>query len=338
MYPRIIEIPLPFEIGGIDTLTVYAYGLMVVIGVLVAAWMAARELDRLFRRGRLPSVQVPVPSDADGKDRRRGRNRKTKMRPASPSVLIGTIATLAIVGGIVGAKLFFVLENMDQFAQNPLGTVFSSGGLTFYGGFLVAAGAIVWFLRKHALPVRTFADAIAPGLMLAYGIGRIGCYLAGDGDWGVCSNLANKPAWLPAWLWSENFEGNILGAPATVLENCPPSATGVYPTMLYEFAASVLICAALWAMRKHPYKSGWLFSMYLVLSGLERFFIEKIRVNPSYDLLGFTVTQAEVIAVLLILAGAAGLFAFWKRRDRSVEEAQAEKNRELMRSRNPAGS
>jgi phosphatidylglycerol:prolipoprotein diacylglycerol transferase len=332
MYPRIVDIPLPFEIGGLDSLTVYSYGLMVVLGVLTAAWLAARELDRLFRIGRLPAVEVPDESETDSKSRRRGRNRrKQRMRPASPSVLMGTIATLAIVGGIVGARLFFVLENMDQFAADPLGTLFSSGGLTFYGGFLLAAGLIVWFLKRHDLSVRTFADAIAPGLMLAYGIGRIGCYLAGDGDWGVCSNLANKPGWLPTWLWSENFEGNILGQPATALENCPPSATGVYPTMLYEFAASVAIFAALWVLRKHPYKSGWLFSLYLVLSGAWRFVIEKIRVNPSYDLLGFTVTQAEVIAVLIVLAGAAGLFFFWEPRDRAAEEAQAETNRERMR-------
>ncbi|PSQ92552.1 MAG: hypothetical protein BRD52_04695 [Bacteroidetes bacterium SW_4_67_19] len=101
--------------------------------------------------------------------------------------------------------------------------------------------------------------------------------------------------------------------------------------MLYEFAASVAIFAALWVLRKHPYKSGWLFSLYLVLSGAWRFVIEKIRVNPSYDLLGFTVTQAEVIAVLIVLAGAAGLFFFWEPRDRAAEEAQAETNRERMR-------
>lgn len=335
MYPRIVDIPLPFEIGGLDSLTVYSYGLMVVIGVLVAAWLAARELDRFFWNGRLPGVKVPVPPEEQdgGREKRRGRNRRPPMRTASPSVLMGTIATIAIVAGIVGAKLFFILENLDLLARDPVGTIFATGGLTFYGGFLLAAASIVWFLHRYDLSARTFADAIAPGLMLAYGIGRIGCYLAGDGDWGVCSNLANKPDWLPAWLWSENFEGNILGQPATALENCPPSATGVYPTMLYEFAASVAIFGALWALRKHPYKSGWLFSLYLVLSGAWRFVIEKIRVNPSYDLLGLTVTQAEVIAVLLMLLGAMGLYVFWQRRDREAERAQARENREAARGR-----
>lgn len=334
MYPRIVEIPFPF----VGELTVYAYGFMVVVGVLVAAWLAARELDRFFWNGRLPGVQVPSEKQSDEK-RRRGRNRRTPMRTASPSVLMGTIATIAIVAGIAGAKLFFILENLDLLARDPLGTIFATGGLTFYGGFLLAAVAIVWFLHRYDLSARTFADAIAPGLMLAYGIGRIGCYLAGDGDWGVCSNLANKPDWIPAWLWSENFEGNILGAPATVIENCPPSATGTYPTMLYEFAASVLIFGALWALRKHPYKGGWLFSLYLVLSGAWRFVIEKIRVNPSYEMLGVTVTQAEVIAVGLILAGAAGLYVFWQRRDHDAEAAQAKENREAMaRQREEAAS
>jgi phosphatidylglycerol:prolipoprotein diacylglycerol transferase len=100
--------------------------------------------------------------------------------------------------------------------------------------------------------------------------------------------------------------------------------------MLYEFAASVVIFGALWALRKHPYKSGWLFSLYLVLSGAWRFVIEKIRVNPSYDLLGLTVTQAEVIAVLLMLLGAMGLYVFWQRRDREAERAQARENREAV--------
>jgi phosphatidylglycerol:prolipoprotein diacylglycerol transferase len=86
-------------------------------------------------------------------------------------------------------------------------------------------------------------------------------------------------------------------------------------------------------LRKHPYKSGWLFSLYLVLSGAWRFVIEKIRVNPSYDLLGLTVTQAEVIAVLLMLLGAMGLYVFWQRRDREAERAQARENREAARGR-----
>ncbi|PSR00249.1 MAG: diacylglyceryl transferase [Bacteroidetes bacterium QS_9_68_14] len=332
MYPRLIEIPLPFEVGGVSELTVYSYGFMVVVGVLLAAWLAARELDRFFWNGRLPGVEVPVPPGerAGNKRRRRGRNRRPKTRTASPSVLMGTIATIAIVAGIAGAKLFFILENLDLLARDPVGVIFATGGLTFYGGFLLAAVSIVWFLHRYDLSARPFADAIAPGLMLAYGIGRIGCYLAGDGDWGVCSNLANKPSWIPAWLWSENFEGNILGAPATVIENCPPAATGTYPTMLYEFAASVLIFGALWALRKHPYKGGWLFSLYLVLSGAWRFLIEKIRVNPAYDLLGLTVTQAEVIAVGLMLLGAAGLYLLWERRDRDAERTQAKENREAM--------
>jgi phosphatidylglycerol:prolipoprotein diacylglycerol transferase len=330
MYPRILDIPLPFEIGPIDSLTVYAYGFMVVIGVLVASWLAARELDRLFRVGRLSGVQMPV---AEG-ERDRKRRRRPRTYTASPSILIGTIATIAILGGVFGAKLFYVLENMDRFFQDP-SMVFSTGGLTYYGGFLVAAAGIAWFLRKHDLSVPTFADAIAPGLMLAYGIGRIGCYLAGDGDWGVCSSLANKPGFLPAWLWSETFPSSIVTDNVIAFneargEVCSIAADGVYPTMLYELFASVLIFAALWALRKHPYKSGWLFSAYLVFSGVERFLIEKIRVNPDYDLLGLTVTQAEVIAVFIILLGVGGLLLSWTKRDRAAEKKQAEVNREAL--------
>ncbi len=89
--------------------------------------------------------------------------------------------------------------------------IFSSGGLTFYGG-LILAGGDDRVVRQAAGPVGpVVADSMAPGLILAYGIGRLGCYLAGDGDWGICSRLEDKPAWLPARLWSETFPRNIFG-------------------------------------------------------------------------------------------------------------------------------
>jgi phosphatidylglycerol:prolipoprotein diacylglycerol transferase len=181
---------------------------------------------------------------------------------------------------------------------NPAGMIFSSGGFTFYGGLIVASLTIVWYLRKKDLSVPIFADALAPGLMIAYGIGRIGCHLAGDGDWGIPSDIAGRPPWLPVWLWAETYDRNILGVDL--------SSTPVYPTSIYEFLASVVIFAILWSVRKHPFVAGWLFWLYLVFNGIERFFIEKIRVNNVFHLFGLEVTQAEVIAVSLILIGVIG--------------------------------
>jgi phosphatidylglycerol:prolipoprotein diacylglycerol transferase len=317
MYPRVSDlfkdllgIELPFPI--------YSFGLMLAIAILTAVWLAGRELDRMYRQGRIGSVRVPT---EDGKGK----------RTASPSALIGTLSIFVVVGGIAGSKLFHILENPNDFAADPLGMIFSTGGLTFYGGLLVAGGAIVWYLRRHQVNTAAFADAAAPGLMIAYGIGRIGCYLAGDGDWGTCSYLENKPSWLPDWFWSETFPnsildpGNQLTNDALRIENCPPAADGVYPTMLYEFlACGVVLFGILWLVRKHPFKNGWLFSLYLVFNGVERFLIEKIRVNNEFDVLGLTVTQAEVISTLIFLVGVAGLVYTTRRRDRSDETPRPE--------------
>jgi len=288
MYPRISDVfkdylgfELPFPI--------YSFGLMLAVAILTAAWLMGRELDRMYRTGRVGGVRVPVD---DEKGRKRGRTRE-----ASPSVLVGTIAIIAAVGGIVGSKIFHILENLDQFALDPMGMIFSTGGLTFYGGLIVAGVSIAWYINKKDLSIGAFADAVAPGLMIGYGIGRIGCHLAGDGDWGIAADIAAKPDWLPMWLWAESYPNAIIGS--------PPEP--VYPTSIYEFLMAAAIFGILWAMRKHPFANGWLFSLYLVFNGVERYLIEQIRVNNMLDFFLFRATQAEVIAVLTVLTGIAGL-------------------------------
>ena len=158
-----------------------------------------------------------------------------------------------------------------------------------------AALAIAWYAHSKGVHVPSLADAIAPTLILGYGIGRLGCHLAGDGDWGIASNIAAKPSFLPTWLWSETYPNNILGM------TLPES--GVYPTSIYEFLACTALFGVLWALRKHAFKVGWLFMAYIFLNGLERFSIEQIRVNNKFDVLGVEATQAEVIASLFILVG-----------------------------------
>jgi len=313
MYPRVSD--LFSDLFGIDfPFPIYSFGLMVAIAIIVGAALTIRELDRLYNAGKISGVRVD----------REGRRGKTT---ASPSVLVGTLTAMAAILGIVGSKLFHILENLDDFMLDPAGMIFSTGGLTFYGGLLVAGGAIVWYLRRYDLSIPRFADAVAPGLMLAYGIGRIGCYLAGDGDWGVCSDLSDKPGWVPSWLWSEQFprsildRGNDFVRDASIIEECGPAADGVYPTMLYETAMAVVITGILWAVRKHPFQGGWLMSLYLVFNGLERFLIEQIRVNNVGVFLGIEVTQAEVIALLISLVGVVGLVYTSKRVGTDVPEA-----------------
>ncbi len=317
MYPRLTDI-LDTLFGIESPIPLYSFGAMVAVAFLVAASLLQRELSRKHALGLLPKVAVRNP-DKDASARR-----ASKTVLADPGVLTGPITIIALIGGVAGSKLFHILENLDSFARDPLGMIFSTGGLTFYGGLIVAGAGIVYYVHKKGLSVAAVADAVAPGLMLAYGIGRIGCYLAGDGDWGICSRLADKPGWIPAFLWSETFDRSIITPDAiayTAREmeakgmdaSICTVADGVYPTMLYEFAMAALLFGVLWALRKHPFKSGWLFSLYLVFTGLERFVIEQIRVNNPLEVFGATITQAVLISIILMIIGAVGMALTWKK-------------------------
>ncbi len=298
MYPRLSDI-FKDLFGFSFPIPIYSFGAMLAVAFLLAAWVSRRQLDRMYEAGRIGSVRVPAPQEKGKK----GKAKRGATREASPSVLVGTLTVIAVVAGLAGAKLFHILENLGAFAQDPLGMIFSTGGLTFFGGLIVATLALAWYLRKKGLSALAVADAVAPGLMLAYGVGRIGCHLAGDGDWGIAADLGARPDWLPTWLWAESYPNAIIGAP-----DVP-----VYPTSLYEFGMCLALFGVMWAVRKHPFLNGWMFSLYLVFAGIERFLIEQIRVNNKFDLFGMQVTQAEVISVILVLVGAVGLALTWRR-------------------------
>lgn len=293
LFKDLLGIELPFPI--------YSFGAMVALGTLTAGWLLGKELDRYYAAGRLKGVRMPSEAQkkAEVKGARSGRRRGKQMVTVPPSNIVWPVAILAVASGFAGAKVFHILENLDQFAADPFGMIFSGGGFTFYGGLVVGTIAVIWYIRKKELSVPIFADALAPGLIIAYGIGRLGCHLAGDGDWGIPSDLSAKPGWLPDWLWAETYSNNIL--------NRDLSAAPVYPTPIYEFLMGLVIFAILWSVRKHPFKAGWLFSLYLVFNGIERYLIEQIRVNNVFTVFGFEVTQAEVIAMTLIGLGVFGL-------------------------------
>ena len=210
--------------------------------------------------------------------------------------------------------------------------------------------AIIWYARKHKIGIRYLADAIAPSLMIAYAVGRIGCQVAGDGDWGIYNtaykvdadnkivaavpddfpkaimthqeyfrhntNLEHsyspKPGalgFLPNWVFAYNYPHNVnsVGVPVKGCTDdrfCNQLPVLVFPTPFYETVACTLLFFILWALRKDRIKpAGGLFCLYLVLNGLERFFVEKIRVNNRMSFLGLHPTQAEVISIGLILTG-----------------------------------
>ena len=310
MYPRVSD--LLTDLFGIELpIPLHSFGLMVATALLVAAWLTRIELDRLYNRGLMAPVRATV-EDAKGR-------KKTAM--VSPSVYVWTIMGIAAVAGIVGSKLFNIIDFWDEFLQNPIGTLFSGAGLTFYGGLILAALCIIWYSRRKGIDVPRLADAAAPGLILGYGIGRIGCYLSGDGDWGLCSTLANKPGWIPGWLWTETFpRAYVYNAqvqdPVTFnslvrgIECSIPGAVGVYPTMLYETALALVLGGVLWALRKHPFKAGWLFSVYLVMTGVERFMIEFVRTNRVWAL---GLSQSQWISILLVTLGVIGIAMLTRR-------------------------
>lgn len=236
----------------------------------------------------------------------------------SPHQRVGDITIVAAVSGLLGAKIFDNLEHLDSFLADPLGSLFSFSGLTFYGGLIFGAVAVLWYGHRHKIPVPHMIDAAAPGLMLAYAVGRIGCQLAGDGDWGIV-NTHPEPSWwfLPHWMWAFTYPHNVIQE-GVQMANCSGRycyelPQPVYPTPFYETIVGLLIFFFLWSIRKRISAPGVLFSIYLVLNGIERFLIEQIRVNIRYHFLGISATQAELIALLLIAAGIAGFFYFRKR-------------------------
>ena len=242
---------------------------------------------------------------------------KTIEKIVHPFELVGNMTMIAAVSGIIGAKIFHNLENMDAFLADPIGQLISFSGLTFYGGLIAGAVSVIWYANKYKINTKHLIDSAAPGLMLAYGVGRIGCQMSGDGDWGI-DNLAPKPEWmsfLPDWMWSYTFPHNVINA-GVPIEGCTGNfcmelANPVWPTAFYEVIMSLAIFGILWAMRKHIKVPGALFFIYLAFNGVERFFIEKIRINSEYNILG-GITQAEIISFSLILTAIIGITYLYK--------------------------
>lgn len=224
-----------------------------------------------------------------------------------PQDRVGDIVIYAAAFGFLGAKIFHNLENWNDFVADPVGSLVSFSGLTFYGGLICAGIAIILYARKKKISVVHLCDAMAPTMMLAYGLGRIGCQVSGDGDWGIV-NLNPKPfSWLPDWMWAYTYPHNVVGEgvpiPGCVGPYCNQLPAPVYPTALYEIITCLILFAVLWVLRKRIKVPGRIFGLYLALNGLERFFIEKIRVNTKYEQLPFQPTQAELISLVLVIAG-----------------------------------
>ena len=252
---------------------------------------------------------------------RKQGERKPVRTTIFPHDRIGPITLMAAVGGILGAKFFAIIEYLPRFFEDPLGVLFSGDGLAIYGGLIGGAVAVMWYARKHGIPALPLADATAPGLIVAYGVGRMGCQLSGDGDWGIVAGP--QPGWwfFPDWAWSFTFPHNVLERGVAIAgctyDYCRELPEAVYPTSIYETLLAFAIGGLLWALRKRlTYFPGTLFSIYLLLNGVERFLIEFIRVNDRYSVLGFELSQAQLIAIAFMALGLIGIFVFYVNKGR----------------------
>ena len=273
-----VDLPLPMPM----------FGLFVALAVIVAAYFMKRELARMYDSGLIGHARIRV----------KNQQGIVVDKAIPPQDVVSDFAMIVLFAGIVGARIFHILEHSDQFILDPASLIFSRSGLSIFGGLIFGTLAGIFCVRRWKLPVRPLLDATAPAMMIGYGVGRIGCQVSGDGDWGIAANMALKPDWLPAWFWAQTYQNNIVGEVIAL--------PGVYPTPMYETMMALVCFAILWIARKHPFKMGWLFSVYLVLAGVERLLIEQIRVNPVLDVMGVMATQAQMIAVTLIVLGVIG--------------------------------
>ncbi|HKK08437.1 MAG TPA: prolipoprotein diacylglyceryl transferase, partial [Gemmatimonadota bacterium] len=218
------------------------------------------------------------------------------------SRLAGDMVVAALVGGLVGAKLYYLALHWRLVSSAPGAMLSSRAGLVWYGGFIGGAAAVIILLRRRGLPILRAADVIAPALALGYAIGRVGCFLVGDdygrptSSWiGIAFPMGSPPT----------TAGNLAaGFGAHIPAGTPASAVlKVIPTQPIETVATLVIFVLLWRWRKKAWEAGRLLAAYLVLSGVERFVVEVFRAKDDRFLGPFTTAQA--VAAVLVLLGVA---------------------------------
>ncbi|HBE00480.1 MAG: prolipoprotein diacylglyceryl transferase [Gemmatimonadetes bacterium] len=212
---------------------------------------------------------------------------------------------MGVIGGIAGAKLYYILLNYERLTTDPGALILSRGGLVWYGGFLLATALVVWEIRRQKMSLPKMADIIAPALALAYAVGRMGCFLVGD-DWGRPTDSwlgIAFPRGTPATSVI-NIERLGIAVDPELIEKYG-QIVPVHPTQLYEVGLSTLIFFFLWKMRGDARASGWIFMLWLALAGAERFAVEFLRAKD--DRFFGVLTLAQVISLAIVAAGVIGM-------------------------------
>jgi phosphatidylglycerol---prolipoprotein diacylglyceryl transferase len=243
-------------------LTIPTFGLMVATGLLVAAYVLQADFDRrrknFLKNGYLKEEKEPSHHDEG-------------------FLIIG----IAGISGLAGARLYHVLESPRELIAEP-SLLVSRFGFAWFGGFLGGFVALVFLAKHFRIPVLEFMDVCSPAAAVGYAIGRIGCLLSGDGDYGV-------PTTLP---WGMSFPNGVV-----------PTMERVHPTPIYEFLIWMLIAAALWRIGKKTLSggaAGRVFCGYLILTGIARFLIEFVRINPKSF---FGMSNAQTASLVSMLLG-----------------------------------
>jgi phosphatidylglycerol:prolipoprotein diacylglycerol transferase len=268
---------LPFLHLG--PLTIPTFGLMVAVALIVSAYILQADLNR--RRPQLTRMGCTF-------------------HPDEGFVIIG----IAGIAGIVGARLYHVLESPREFFAAPWGQLFSRFGFAWFGGLIGGIVALLFLARRLRLPWLLFFDVCAPAAAVGYAVGRIGCLLSGDGDYGI-------PTTLP---WGMSFPSGVV-----------PTSQRVHPAPLYEFFIFLAIAWVLWRLGAAQLRQsfspmlsgGGIFAAYLILTGVARFLIEFIRINPRSF---FGMTNAQAASLVSILLGGV-LFLALKWRPRILQNA-----------------
>jgi phosphatidylglycerol:prolipoprotein diacylglycerol transferase len=239
----------------VGPLPIHLFGIFMALGFLAAGAVVGREFER-----------------------------KGYERELASSLVVWTA-----VGGVVGARLWLILDAWDEFLRAPVEFLFTGGGFVWYGGLVGGALAATLFFRRHGIPWLRGATMAAPGLAIGQAIGRIGCQVSGDGDWGRVTTLP----------WGMAYPHAVVGWPY-------PPGVRVHPTPVYECLAYLAVFAFLWRHRREPAPDGSLFAWYLVLAGTARFLVEFVRVNPPVVA---GLTEAQLTSLVLVCLGAWRLVA-----------------------------
>jgi phosphatidylglycerol:prolipoprotein diacylglycerol transferase len=278
--------PLQWDLGPIE---ITGYGLMLMVAFLMGGWLIALQL------------------------------REAKLKEDYAADMVAA----AVIGGIIGAKLWYVALTGDPDA------LFSRGGLVWYGGFIGGALAVILNSWRLRVPLRWTMQLGAPALAAAYALGRVGCFLVND-DYG-------RPTDLP---WGVKFPEGLPPSTAENLKNLfgiaisdgvdPSTVLAVHPTQLYEAMAMLLAFALLWSLRKAGQPVGWLFGLYLVLAGVERFLVEILRAKDDRFLGPFTL--AQLTSAIIVVIGIV-ILTLWRKGHEPAPGAYLETGKKLSPAR-----